>query len=284
VSAPAKPHTLTHMRLPVFNIHSFPPSLQNLELVHRVKENRRAIQLSNLPPNLTHFKIGPHGCNMLDDLPSSLTILDMSAEFASKVPNHLPNLTQLLFPVNFNSPVSNLPPSLTAIQFGMRFNQAVDKLPPSLITLTLKSDFNQPVDHLPSTLQNLTLGRMFNHPLDHLPSSLFSLSVLNNSYFNYDISKLPRTLRTLKLDCEAFKQSIDSLPPSLTYLSLCHPTEYDDLTYLLQNEREHKTSSAAILALPPKLCILLVNSDYKHPLPPIPQTLEREFLKVTRIR
>lgn len=184
----------------------------------------------NLPPALTHLKLGDWFTHPVDKLPVTLIHLSIGSGFDDAVDQLPPTLTHLTLGDNFDQPVDKLPPTLTHFVVGHRFNQRVTKLPRGLVYLKLGIAFDQPVRKLPPELRRLDIGAPFwagtigmsefNQPIDALPDRLSELRIYGTK-FDQPVSRLPTGMTRLRIICWCFSsQLLRDLPPALTHLDL----------------------------------------------------------------
>lgn len=304
------PHSLAHLNFPVtdhtFKLPQLPTALKHLtlgspfysftSLTHLllIRNSSNSLLVNHLPPkisqlNAIYFYLPnsnlspmPHLTHLalydvIDNIPPSVTHLRLYKISNFSLP---PALTHFSLEGSVDSPAPiSFPISTRYLSFGNMFNQQIT-LPPALTHLTFGIDFNMPVE-LPLSITHLEFGLNFNQPV-LLPTSLISLK------FGYN-----------------FTQKIDSIPPSLTCLSLGRSANYPlnfppsitDLTFyqlpcILPPSSLAKTPLDMILDHLPKLSHLVCDNDqdyftkfppslshftvgvsFNRPLPPLPPNL-----------
>lgn len=186
-----------------------------------------------------------------------------------------PSLTHLSFNKNFNQQVFNLPPSLTHLTFGHKFNQSIATFPPSLTHLQFGNDFSQNINNLPDSLLHLSFlavqdGRYKCTNITRFPPKLTYLNIQTN--IEHLIS-LPDSLISLYarecIKCTHFPPHLKhleigvtgefDLPPWPSSLIYLHMTKKYGFPYIIKE-------------LPPKLEDFLIKGNITVPVP-LPSTL-----------
>eukprot|EP01112_Ceratiomyxa_fruticulosa_P004658 TRINITY_DN151_c0_g1_i3.p1 TRINITY_DN151_c0_g1~~TRINITY_DN151_c0_g1_i3.p1 ORF type:complete len:635 (+),score=68.33 TRINITY_DN151_c0_g1_i3:107-2011(+) len=270
---PKLPSTLLHLKLGFdYNepISELPPNLQHFELSYRFTRPLPSLPSSltylsipgdyqqplKLPSNLLFFEFGGKlSQHFLSTLSQKLTqlILKHFGYYAYKFPHSLKHLS---LDYDISQPVV-FPPNLITLTLSGKYNHPLNNnsLPQSLQQLSLYGDFNQPLSSLIlPNLTDLTIHGKFNRPLLQLPNSITQLRVLTGDFnqrvngflpsnlksltligeFNYPLSDLPQSLEQLELGSN-FKQYLQSLPASLTHLTLPNDRFSTDLAKSLPN-------------------------------------------------
>ncbi|KAF2076659.1 hypothetical protein CYY_002029 [Polysphondylium violaceum] len=149
------------------------------------------------------------------------------------VENSLPScIESIVFGKDFNQILdqSSLPSSLTNISFGRSFNKVFSPdifiKNPSLNRLCFKVYFEGLFDLIPNSVKELEIGEnykdvnySFNQlmiPIERVPTQIQTL-ILNDSEIIYSPSRIPPTIKTLRL-CKC--KTYDTLPSSIESLSL----------------------------------------------------------------
>ena len=207
---------LTHLEIAFEHEVNYPPNISHLRTAGKFRRTSK-----NFPSTLTYLTIGELFDQPLDNLHEGLLHLETNS-IANHPLDKLPSTLQTLNTGhNFNHPIDKLPITLTHLVLGNRFNQLIGdslKRLVNLETLVIGWEFNQVIDSYPPNLKKLVFNSRYDFPLSGLPSTLKSLKLPFG--FNQplpDLSDLPSTLLKLIFGYE-FNQEITSLPPSIEKL------------------------------------------------------------------
>lgn len=188
-----------------------------------------------------------------------------------------PTLTYLEICTPFKEQLDSLPPSLTFLSLHSKYNLQLNSLPVGLITLHLDA-IKGSLNNLPHSLLHLILYEG-GPPIDHLPPFLTSLIITSD--FNYEVDSLPSSLTYLSIASNIFNQTLDHLPNSITYLDLSGSNNFNraikHLPISLLKLGLGSKFNSTIDHFPPSLCKLWFSEEsvYNQLLPFIPSSLTK---------
>lgn len=175
------------------------------------------LQFDEFPKKLKIIDLSSNSHPFLPKLPEGVLGLRLSRTFNNRL--SIPKEIRILsFGRDFNQEIDQLPKTLEYVEFGDRFNMPLPELPSSLKGLLFGNCFNCDLPSLPPNLLCLKLGKAFNRPIIELPSKLRYLEVRN---FEYELPRLPDSIRTLKLG--RYQGSLKNIPRKLQYIEMIPP-------------------------------------------------------------
>lgn len=307
--------SLTHLTLFLSGskLDTFPPNLVYLKL----KISEKCVgSLPAFPTSLKYLKITSLDVIPPLTLPSNLLSFcgKWDARCSSSLPSSFPSsLLSLSLPFVHSTPISSFPPNLTKLRCS--FQCAIDcDFPSSLRDLSLPYDYKNVVHSLPPLTHlnfkppfkqeqlacplPLSLNHLHIHfyipEIKSLPS-LTNLFIFLNTTPNYPL-EFPSSLRVLRIGITSkvkiiFPPSltqlviengeIESLPPSLTHLTVCSPNLLPPLPTTLTHFTTDSNFQSPLPTLPPFLHTLEINpygEQYLHNLPVLPKGLRHLIL------
>ena len=192
----------------------------------------------NLPLTLTHLILGDSFNENVDFLPHNIKVIIFGENFNCSV-DLLPNsLTHLTFGSNFNQKVDKLPKLITHLTLGKNFNQPTEFLPDSITNLIFGFNFNNLLK-LPKNIAYLELGFKFSKKtidgfeisnnlkeiklfycskiIKNIPCFIETVNICYKKIQpkidkNYDISNLPISVSTIKIDNDELLKFIKKIP------------------------------------------------------------------------
>ena len=171
-----------------------------------------------LPHNIKVIIFGENFNCSVDLLPNSLTHLTFGSNFNQKV-DKLPKLiTHLTLGKNFNQPTEFLPDSITNLIFGFNFNNLL-KLPKNIAYLELGFKFSKKTIDGFEISNNLKEIKLFycSKIIKNIPCFIETVNICYKKIQpkidkNYDISNLPISVSTIKIDNDELLKFIKKIP------------------------------------------------------------------------
>lgn len=184
-------------------------------------------RLTKLPDHLQSMLFFSNGTGTIPQVPMGMEELELFVECNQlpegfRLPGDQLRALRLSGPL-FNHLADQIPSSVTVLMIEDDFDHPLDKVPRSVVDLTINSSgFNQPLDPL-AECTRLTrfklISAQFNRPVTSMPTSLEYLR-LKTFEFDQSLDNLNEGLRELRLTSNAFRQAINRVPSTLTYLTV----------------------------------------------------------------
>lgn len=263
-------------KISILSTYSITPSATHVIFSYEFKQTIFKNSFSSSPSSaITYLKLNDDFNYSISKLPPCLETLYLGLTFNHPLPAIPKTLTSISFSTYYNFPITSLlPPSLTFLSLGLKFDKEIPFHEfPSL--LSFQYSRRKTISHFPSTLTYLNLQQneittlppsilhLFCYTkkpinLSNLPPNLITFSP--GHLFNQPVDNLlPSSLKYLEIKCKDFDHSLDSLPPSLTRLSIKY---------------EYNIFNRPIDSLPPSLTILKIKSNtFSHPVDHLPSSL-----------